>query len=49
VGQALPLPPANLSFQESYFLAIRCGFFKRDCLRFPGFRFGLLMMNVPLP
>jgi hypothetical protein len=41
VGQALP--PAN------YFLAIRCGFFNLDCRRLPGFRFGLLMMNVPLP
>jgi hypothetical protein len=29
--------------------APRCGLFTRDCRNFARFRFGLLMMNVPLP
>ena len=37
------------SSRGSYFLAIRCGFFNRDCRSLPDFRLGLLMMNVPLP
>lgn len=34
---------------NSYFRAPRRGFFNRDCLSLPDFRFGLLITNVPLP
>ncbi len=32
-----------------YFRAPRLGCFKMDCRRLAAFRFGLLMMKVPLP
>lgn len=34
---------------RAYLRAPRCGLFTRDCCNFLRLRFGLLMMNVPLP
>jgi hypothetical protein len=33
----------------AYLRAPRCGLFTRDCCSFLRLRFGLLIMNVPLP